>query len=144
MIFFIFLGFIFSIFEFIFKDLLNFDLITILIIEYSLHENNKTKGIIVSSIIGILQDLIIGDILFFNSFFKSLIFYLTFAFKEKLFLQSFVLKIISAIFFIFLQYSIKILLLKENFNLQYMIIILFLIPFSFWFISFVKKFIKYE
>jgi len=144
MIFFIFLGFIFSIFEFIFKDLLNFDLITILIIEYSLHENNKTKGIIVSSIIGILQDLIIGDILFFNSFFKSLIFYLTFAFKEKLFLQSFVLKIISAIFFIFFQYSIKILLLKENFNLQYMIIILFLIPFSFWFISFVKKFIKYE
>ncbi len=88
--FFILFSFIFSGFQCFF----NYDFILLLLIEYSVLEKNFNRGILVASFLGLLQDLSIGSILGLNIFIKSLIFYILFSLKEKIFLKNFLVKII--------------------------------------------------
>ncbi len=77
-----------------FQCYVNYDFIILILIEYAVLEKNFNRGMLVSSFLGFVQDISIGSILGLNLFIKSLIFYVLFSLKEKLFLKNFIIKVI--------------------------------------------------
>ncbi len=144
-LFFILLSIVFGIIQYIYNDFLNFDIFLILILEYSLLEKDKKGGIIIASIIGLIQDLSIGSLLGTNLFFKSLFFYILSAIKEKFFFKSILVKVIVILILFTIQNYLSFFIFKFfklDFNLEgfkALLTYLFITPFFIFFISFLEK-----
>ena len=72
--FFLLLSIILSGIEYILSPFAIFDFTLILLIEYATIEKNLNRGLIIVTLMGLIQDVSIGSILGFNIFFKSFIF----------------------------------------------------------------------
>ena len=143
--FFILFSFILSAFQCFF----NYDFILLLLIEYSVLEKNFNRGILVASFLGLLQDLSIGSILGLNIFIKSLIFYILFSLKEKIFLKNFLVKImmswlliICEIYFKYCTYKIFSIPIYPPNLFNYLLFIIISPTFFILFNFFEKKYLK--
>jgi len=79
---------IFGIIQYVIKDFLYLDLFIFLISDYAIIEKKSSAGIVFSSIIGIIEDLFTGNILFSNMFLKSFQFYIFFYSKNNYFYRT--------------------------------------------------------
>ncbi|GEM_PF-6854252 len=65
---------------------------TLLVLNYSFYEAEKTRGYLLASFVGFIEDIFTNQIFGLNIFFKSLLFLFIYSLKNKIYIKSLFLK----------------------------------------------------